>query len=176
MGMLFAVTNKKTFTPDPVTGRVRVLPEDLDEISEFTLEASPLTVDYMPAWFRVRVDSTDFTDADTAQDIEVYELPTAGVIHNVAIVPVTSFTGGSISAYTLSVGINGNLTKYAAAFDVFQATGNTVFQLSTTQGMENAGAATSIRVSAVSTGDDLANATTGAADIYLLMSRLPLPA
>lgn len=176
MGMLFAVTNKKTFTADPVTGRVRVTPEDLNEISDFTLEASPLLVDTIPAWFRVRIDSTDFTDADTAQDIEVYELPTAGVIHAVAICPVTSFTGGSISAYTLSVGITGTLNKYAAAFDVFQAPGNTVFQISSTTGAENIGTTTSIRVAATSTGDDLANATTGAADVYLLMSRLPLPA
>lgn len=168
--MIFRITNKKVFTDDQV-----VTAADLNEISEFTAEGNPLLVDPIPAWFRVRVSYSDFSTAATTNNIELYELPAAGLVEAVAIVHSTPFTGGSISAYTLSVGITGTLNKYASAFDVFQAAGSTVFQVSTTVGMESTSAATSIKVAATSTGDDLDAATAGSADIYIKMSRLPLP-
>ena len=132
MAMLFEVTNKKVFTPDPSTGRVRVTPEDLNEISDFTLAASPLTPDAIPAWFRVRKAYSDFTAAATTESIELYSLPAGAVIHAVIQKHSASFTGGSISAYTTSVGITGTLAKYAAAFNVFQAAAATTFQLTCT--------------------------------------------
>lgn len=176
MSMLFEVLNPKVFTPDPGTGRVRVTAADLNEISQFTLRVNPLLPDAIPAWFRRRVNYSEFTAAATTEDVELYELDTAVVVEAVVIVPVTAFGGGAISAYTLSVGIAGNLTKYAAAFNVFQAPGATVFQLSTTQGLENIGTQVSLRVAATSTTANLSAGTTGAADIYLKLSRLQLPA
>jgi hypothetical protein len=92
------------------------------------------------------------------------------VIHAVKIKHSAAFTGGLISAYTVSVGIVGNLVKYAPAFNVFQAPGNTVQQISSTVGTENHGAATSIRLAAVSIGANLNAATTGAVDVWALVS------
>lgn len=176
-GLLFRVNNKKVFTLDPGTGKLLVTVEDLNEISDMTFEVYPIAPDAIPAWFRVRINYSDFTAAATTEDIELFELPTACVVHAVMMVPQQSFGGGSISAYTLSVGITGNLTKYAAAYDVLAATpGDTEFQLSTTQGVENIGDSTSLRVAATSTSDDLDQATTGSIDIYLKLSRLQLPA
>lgn len=174
--MLFVVRNKKVFTPNPSTGRVRVTAEDLNEISDFTLEASPLLVDTLPAWFRVRIDSTAFKAVATTENIALFSLPASGLVHAVAIVPRVAFSGGGVTAYTLSVGITGTLAKYAAAFNVFQAPGATVFQLTTTQGMESVTALTSLRVAATSTTANLSAVTVGSCDVYLLMSRLPLPA
>jgi hypothetical protein len=174
--MLFEVTNKKVFTTDPVDGYVNVTAEDLNEISDFTLAASPLLPDAIPAWFRVRVTYDELSTAATTNNIELYELPAGGVIHAVMMKTSAAFTGGSISAYTLSVGITGTLNKYAAAFNVFQAVAATTFQLSTTQGAESFTAATSIKIAATSTSDDLDAATAGSVDVYLLMSQLPLPA
>lgn len=143
-----------------------------------TLNGSSLVVEdpantALPKWSKYTVAATAFTAAATTEDIELFQLPAQGTIHRVVIKHSTAFSGGTASAVTLSVGITGTLTKYAAAFDVFQATGNTVFGFNDLPGMENAGAATSIRVEAVATGDNLVNVTTGSADIWVLTSTLP---
>lgn len=124
----------------------------------------------VPRWRKFTFDYTDLAAAATANDIELYSLPAGGIIHAVKIKHSTAFSGGTLSAYTVSVGIAGNLTKYASAFDVFQAVGNTTFQLSNSFGSENHGAATSIRIEATSVGDDLDNATAGEVDVWLLVS------
>lgn len=124
-------------------------------------------------WTKYTKTFSNLSDTDTANDIELFSLPAKGVIHEVVIKHTTAFSGGTISAYTISVGIVGNLTKYASAFDVFQATSNTVFQISTSNNMENFGAATSIRIAAVSTGDNLNNAAAGSVDVYVRTSTLP---
>ncbi len=123
-----------------------------------------------PTWVKVTVGYAALAAAALTNDIEVLNLAAAGVIHAVKIKHSASFVGGSISAYTLSVGIVGNLTKYAAAFDVFQAPGNTVQQLTGTLGTENHGAAVSIRLAATSVGANLNAATAGSVDVWLLVS------
>lgn len=124
-------------------------------------------------WTKYTVAATDFTAAAAAEDIELLSLPTREAIHAVVIKHTTAFSGGTLSALTLSVGISGDLTKYAAAFDAFQATGDTVFGFNELPDMENFGAATSIRVEATATGDTLDNVGTGSADIWVLTSELP---
>ena len=97
-----------------------------------------------------------------------------GVIHKVVQKHTTAFSGGTLSAFTTSIGIVGTLAKYAAAFDVFQAVAATTFQhTDSTGGMETFGGATSIRIAAVATGDTVANATAGSVDVYILHSVLP---
>lgn len=126
-----------------------------------------------PAWVKVGDGLTfeDFAAAALTYDIELFTLPAGGVIHGVMIKHSEAFAGGSISAYTLSVGIVGSLTKYAGAFDVFQAIGETVFQLASTVGAESfAEAGVSIRAAATSVGDNLDQASAGEVDIYALYS------
>jgi hypothetical protein len=113
---------------------------------------------------------SDFSDTDTQNDIEILSLPAGGVIHEVKIKHSEAFTGGSISAYTISVGITGTLDKYCSAFNVFQAPGNTVQALGGVIGTENHGAATSIRADANSTDGNLNAATQGSVDIWILYS------
>lgn len=123
-------------------------------------------------WHKYTVTYTQLSAAALVNDIELFSLPAGALIHNVVIKPQTSFLGGLISAYTLSVGIATNLVKYAAAFNSFNAPDNTVAQLSTVQGVENFSTATSIRVTAVSVTGLLSTATQGSADIWVLVSRL----
>ncbi len=124
----------------------------------------------LPRWEKITVDESAFTAAATSEDIELFVLPAGGVIHAVKIKHSTAFSGGSVASFTVSVGITGNLTKYATAFDVFQATSGTAFQLSTVVGSENHGATTSIRIEATSTGDDVVAATAGSVDVWVLTS------
>lgn len=126
-----------------------------------------------PVWAKYTVAATAFTAAAAAEDIELFSLPARGTIHRVVIKHTTAFSGGTSSALTLSVGITGTLTKYAAAFDVFQATGDTVFGFNDLPDMEHFASATSIRVEATATGDTLDNVGTGSADIWVLTSVLP---
>lgn len=123
-----------------------------------------------PRWVKATRTYAQLAAAATTNDVEVYSLPAGGVIHAVKIKHSVAFSGGSISAYTVSVGITGNLTKYASAFNVFQAVADTTFQLSSSFGSEDHGAATSIRLAATATGDDLDQATQGSVDVWILVS------
>lgn len=123
-------------------------------------------------WTKYTIAETAFTESATSEDIELFSLAAKQMIEKIVIKHSAAFTGGTLSAFTLSVGIVGDLTKYAAAFDVFQAIGATVFQLSETAGIENFGDSTSIRLAAVSTGDDVVNANTGSVDVWVFTSKL----
>ena len=125
-------------------------------------------------WTKYTVAATAFTAAATSEDVELFSLPGRETIHAVVIKHTTAFSGGTLAAMTLTVGITGTLAKYAAVFDVFQATGDTVFAYNNLPDTENFGAATSIRAAAVSTGDTLDNVGTGSADIWVLTSLLPV--
>lgn len=125
----------------------------------------------LPTWLKVTLTFSSFSTAATTNSITLASLVAAGVIHAVKIKHSTAFSGGSITAYTISVGVSGNTSKYASAFDVFQTTGNTVFQFSNSVGTENHGAATTIQATATSTGGNLNTATAGSVDIWLLVSK-----
>jgi len=124
----------------------------------------------IPRWLKFTVAESAFTAAATTEDVELFILAAGGVIHGVKIKHSASFTGGTLSAFTLSVGITGTLAKYASAFDVFQAAAGTTFQLTNTIGSEDHGATTSIRLAAVSVGDNVVAATAGSVDVWVLVS------
>lgn len=124
-------------------------------------------------WVKVTKGFADFAAAGLTNDISIYTLPAKGYIHDVKIVPTTAFSGGLISAYTISVGISGNLVKYAVASNVF--TGNTSLGAAHAPlpGIESVGSTTDIRAAAVSVTGLLNTAAAGSVDIYLLVSILP---
>jgi hypothetical protein len=124
-------------------------------------------------WTKYTVDESAFTLAATSEDIELFSLPANTFIHRVHIKHSASFTGGAINSFTISVGIAGSLTKYANAFDVFQAPADATFQDSSVFGLESHVSATSIRVEASSGVGDVADATAGSVDIWVRSSTLP---
>lgn len=134
-----------------------------------TATASPS----VPTWIKYTVSHTALQVAATTNDIQLFSLPTKGIIHGVVISQSASFTGGAISAYTLSVGIAADLVKYAGAFDVFQAPGAGVGQTTNVMDFENKTSATSIRLAAISTGANLDQSTTGSVDVWVLWATLP---
>lgn len=155
------VTDTDDFTSFSIVGR--------DEID--SLYILQTAVESSPRWTKYTKTYAQLAAASTANDIELFSLAAGEVVHAVKIKHSAAFTGGGASAYTLSVGIAGNLTKYASAFNVFQAPGNTVLQLTNVVGTENHGAATSIRLAAVSTGANLDLITAGSVDVWVLTSR-----
>ena len=123
-----------------------------------------------PKWLKFNKTFTDLSTAATTNNIEVYSLPAAGVIHAVKVKHSTLFSGGAISDYKVSVGITGNLTKYAPDFDVDTAVSATNFLISDVVGSEDHGSVTSIRLAATSAGANLNAATQGSVDVWILTS------
>lgn len=125
--------------------------------------------------YKVTKTYTDFSDTDTQKDIEIFSLPTGTAIVDVFSRVTTAFSGGAISAYTISVGIAGTLTKYQIANDAMAAAAYTAVGTKGT-GLTTAGAtnvesftaATSIRADANSTTANLNAATQGSIDIYII--------
>ena len=118
-----------------------------------------------PAWTKYTKTHLDFQTAALTNNIELFSLPAYGVIQGVIISHSTAFVGTGITAYTISIGIASILAKYASAFDVFQATGNSVKQASDALDLENKAMATSIRIAATSVGANLDQSTAGSVDV-----------
>lgn len=116
---------------------------------------------------------TDFQTAGLTNTIQLFSLPTKGMIEKIIIKHSTAFAGTSITAYTFKIGITGTLDKYLAPFDVFQAVGDTVWDGSTALlGIENFGSATSIKITATSVGANLDQSTAGDVEIWIFTSTL----
>ena len=124
-----------------------------------------------PRWRKFTVVESDFTAAAASEAITLFTLDAGEIIHAVKIKHSTSFTGGTIADFTLEVGISGDSTKYASAFDVFQSVADTTFQLTSVFNSESHGSGTTIEVTARSASDDVLDATAGAAEIWVLVSK-----
>jgi len=135
----------------------------------------PSTAGEVSRWVKVTKTYSDFAVAGLTNDIEIYSLSAKSIIQGCVVKHTTPFTGGIIATYTISVGIVGNLVKYSAVFNVLQAVSNTTFGLGTAivPTVEDFGAVTSVKASAISTVGNLNAATQGSVDFYLLVSTLP---
>lgn len=122
-------------------------------------------------WIKITKQYSDFSAASLTNDIEILQLVPRGVIHACIIANNSSFTGGVVASSTLSVGINGNLIKYAAASSVFG--GAAIAGIGGTVGCESFSTATSIRASLITTVGLINTLTSGSADFFLLVSVLP---
>lgn len=127
----------------------------------------------VPRWrkFTIGLAALQALGAVSTADLEVYSLPAGGTIHSTKVKHFQALASvvGPLTAATASVGKAGNLTKYATVFDVFQAVSGTAFGIFGVVGSENHGAATSIRVEIVLTGDTFDNLTAGVIDVWLLV-------
>lgn len=124
-------------------------------------------------WAKYTVTYSQLAAAATTNSITLFSLPAKYLIAGVIIKHSTAFSGGSISAYTVSVGITGSLAKYAAAYNVFQAVSSNTAQLSGSFNMEDFSSATNILITATSTGANLNAATAGSVDIWVNTASLP---
>ena len=122
------------------------------------------------SWSRVGTFAfSDFAIGSTQNSLNLFLLGAAQIVHGIKIQHSTAFTGGSITQYTVSVGIPTSVEKYASAFDVFQAPGSLVYQLSSGLQGESTTAATQITVTATS-DQNLNTATQGAVTVWALLS------
>lgn len=123
-----------------------------------------------PSWVKVTLAFGAFSAAALTANANLYSLPAGGVLHAVKIKQSASFTGGAVASCTVSVGIAGNVSKYASAFDVFQAPASNTFQVTGTVGGEDQASAAQLTATATSTGANLNALTAGSVDVWLLIS------
>lgn len=162
-----------TFATAPASGCRSLWAQYL--VATSTASYTPLNVmgSNIPIWIKYTVPYTSFSVAYTTADVQLLSLPAKTVVEAVVIKQSAAFTGGAISAYTLSVGITGGLDKYASAFDVFQVASSSTAQASHDMFVEDFTSATSIRIAATSTGANLNAATAGSVDVWVQTSTLP---
>lgn len=145
---------------------------EIDANGNHIAAAGPCVNTAVPVCSKYTVAETALTDADTSQDIALFTLPARGKITGVTIKQSDNFTGGSISALTVSVGTTASPAAYSAAFDIFQAEGDTVMQddgghFSTTF------VSHSVIAQFNSTGGNVSAATQGSVDIWACYAVLP---
>lgn len=101
-----------------------------------------------------------------------FQLYAGSVMLGVRIIASTAFRGGSLSAMTVSVGASGDSTRFAAAFDIYQAVGPTVLQ-ETAEFKSGSSLAIPVTVTFSATGDNVRAVTAGLVDIFLYY--IPVP-
>src|ERR1700687_2575339 len=89
-------------------------------------DTKPLTnASNVPQWTKYTVTYTQLAAAAFTNNVILFSLPAKSMVTNVIVKHSTPFTGGLLTAYSISVGIGTNPVKYAAAFNVFQAASDT---------------------------------------------------
>lgn len=118
-------------------------------------------------WFTLGdIPYTAFASAGTVFQLPIFVLPPKSIVFGIWMYHTTSFKGGAISAYTVSVGTAGSPTQLASAFGVFQAPADTALQLSMNFQMYSYLNPTTIVAQATSTSANLNVATQGVINIY----------
>ncbi len=128
--------------------------------------------DNVPACDTYTKTFTDLTTASATEDEVLFNLPANGKISGVYTKHSTAFSGGTLSALTVSVGDSSGTTVYTPTFDVFQATGNTVKQdvalfSSTTS------AARDVLARFTAVGDTVDNITAGSVSFSVCWVKVP---
>ena len=125
----------------------------------------------VPQWQKIAtLKYSNFSAASLTNNVSTgYTLPAGSVIMGCLLNPTTTFSGGSISNYTISIGTVGNYSKYLSAQTVF--TGATLTPATNT-GIESMSVVTTIYATATSTSANLNAATQGSVDIYLLVAQV----
>ncbi len=118
------------------------------------------------------VAATDLTTAGTSHDETLFTLPAQSVITGIIVKTGTSFSGGILSAATVSIGDSSSDTAYTVTEDIFAAVGDTNF-LPTNLFKMTTFAARAVFGAFEATGDDWDNVSTGSVDIWVCWVTLP---
>lgn len=125
----------------------------------------------VPQTVRITKAFSDFSTAGASNTIDSgYILPAKAIITGCIIIPTTTFSGGTIATYTVSVGITGTVAKYGIATNVF--TGASLATPNILPGMESTSVGTSIKFTGVATVGLLNAATQGTIEVHLLVTQL----
>lgn len=142
---------------------------------ELTTNTSAGFVSTANNWLKISKTFADFSIAGLEKDIEVLSLPAGHELVKIFLKSEEAFAGTSITEVKTELGIAGELDKYMfEAFDILQATGDTVFNMGVINVVENFGSSTSIRASMKSVGANLDQLSAGKIDYYLFTEKVKI--
>jgi hypothetical protein len=155
-----------------ITSAVAYLRKQATVGSGFKANTSAANVGATPQWVHVgnNIAYSAFSAAALTDQIALFTLPACGIVEDVLIKHSAAFGGGAVSACTISVGISGSPAALASAFNVFQAPGSSVYQVSNDLLGGDRVSTTQIYATATSVGANLSALTTGAVDIWAKIS------
>jgi hypothetical protein len=131
------------------------------------------TAGTLSSWQKVTVGFASLTNAGLTQTINLVTTGTRVKSCGVSVKHTAAFTGGTVSAMTVSVGdAAGSATTYTATFNIFQAPGNTVFQ-DTTELTSATYAASTIQAFFTAVGGNLNTLAAGSVDFDICTVTLP---
>lgn len=116
-------------------------------------------------WTKVTKAHTAFQVASTTTDIEIFSAIAGEKITDVIMDATAGMTGGSIATYTMSIGLTGDLAKYASAFSVFGISATPDHTLN--NDFPDWAGVSSIRAAAIATGANLDQSLAGSVDFYI---------
>lgn len=111
---------------------------------------------------------SDFSATSTTKAVTAHTLAANRTLFSILVKHSQSFTGGSVSAVTLDIGITGDTGKFISSFDVYQGVSSSAQDSVLT--VYYPGVATGIVITATATGANLSELTQGSVDIYFLES------
>lgn len=120
-------------------------------------------------WIKITKTFADFNAPSNSITTTLFELKAKNVILQTLIVPVASFTGGTITLVTASVAASGG-NSYAPAFNIFQSVTSTLQQLTgSSYGFETKTGTSDINVTLLTTLGNGADLTQGEVDFFFLV-------
>jgi|SRR6185436_12225587 len=116
------------------------------------------------------IGEADLTAAATTQTLDIGDVPPGAQVLGVSLDTYTPFTGGSLSAMTLSIGDANDDDVIVAAANAFAAAvdGQTSTRPLGISPNKRYAAATTLKAKFTATGDNVVNATAGAVTIRVL--------
>jgi hypothetical protein len=124
-------------------------------------------------WNGASIAYTQFSVADVTSTVDAIEIPARAVIDKLIIKTAQPFLGGTISAYTLSLGLESDTSRYVLDYDAFDAASDTNYVVATVNELLSLTLAKSLKITAQSTGADLDEATQGRVEIFVKWALLP---
>lgn len=109
---------------------------------------------------------TAFAVSALTDQITAFVLPKGSILMGVALKHSSPFTGGSVSAVTLDLGITGNDSLFLSSFDVFQSVSDTAFKNALISSIQSFANDTNVKIKATSVGGNLNTLTQGVVTIY----------
>lgn len=160
-----------TVTLSPVGKQIGVV-LDLNVNGIIYIDLSTYASTASSPWLKYVFNYADFSTAANTNSIALFTLAPKESIEQINTKHNTSFTGGSLTDYRISVGILGNEDKYSSPFNVFQSVSDINKQRSVVNYEESATLSTPVLLTANSYGDLLSAATSGSVEIQILKSAL----
>ena len=159
-------------------GYLKVFHDSADGLYKFKNSSGIITVlggVSLPVWTEYTVTHTQLQAAATTNNIELFSLAAKTKLVSIIVKHSVNFGNGgiSITAYTVTVGLSGEVNRFLKKFDVWQTAGDTITDTAEGGEVIDHGSATSIVIGATSTGANLSASTQGSVTLWVQTELLP---